>query len=828
MIIQFFSLIELFINLFIPLIEGPVDQDILKKLVDHSWSNPQEKVYLHTDKSFYVPGDDIWFKAYLMLGPYQVPDTITSVLYVELINEAGVMIERKPIRIREGLGWGDIHLPANLISGSYVLKAYTRYMQNYDPAFHYRKSILLVADNRGESSSFQDRSSVNYKKAGKSNKPVQLQFFPEGGNIVAGLNNTIAFKASDEQGIGVNIEGIIKNSKGDEITTFKSRKFGLGYFAIKPVIEEEYTAVIYQDGEEFEYKLPESHEEGYVMHINPRGDKIYIWVKSTPDIMMDNSFVIGQFRGYPFITIHTEKEKNFIYSIISVKDIPSGIIQFTFFDASGVPQCERLIYTENEQNQMHVQVRTDKKTYRKREKIEFNIHCEDTLGNTPLTNLSLSITNSGIVKKDDKKSNIKTYFDLESDLKGYIENPGYYFNPENEDRLELMDVLLMTHGWRRFVWKEILEDQKYERQFPAELGFIIEGELDKLNEKSGDWVGYVGLYIFEGQFYYNEIETDQNGKFHFFGIDIYDSTDIIMQGWKENKKEKKTKRKKIPLRVQTYPFPKIDPELWPAVMMAEERDAPTEFFDLNDLILKLDSSYDERTIIMDEVVIEDTKLDPEEQFFNRPGKLHRNPTRRIIMDSIYEAEQSFLFFDLIRKYYPGLQYRGSPPDIQVYIRGQRSIMGGGPAILMLDGIRVTSDALYYFPVSEVEFIDILSQNSAAIYGSGSMGGAIAVYTRQGQPIQYIEKRDLVLNFVYPGYYRAREFYTPDYSQPEEKHLKPDFRKVLYWNPSLTTDEMGDIEFSFYTSDEEAEYRVEIEGMTYDGVPVVKDYYFKVE
>lgn len=109
-----------------------------------------------------------------------------------------------------------------------------------------------------------------------------------------------------------------------------------------------------------------------------------------------------------------------------------------------------------------------------------------------------------------------------------------------------------------------------------------------------------------------------------------------------------------------------------------------------------------------------------------------------------------------------------------------------------------------------------------------MNGAIAVYTRTAPSTFIADKRDWVLNFVYPGYYRAREFYTPDYGTPEDKHIKPDFRKVLYWAPSLTTDEEGNIEFSFYTSDEEAEYRVEVEGMTYDGVPVIEEYYFSVE
>jgi hypothetical protein len=198
------------------------------------------------------------------------------------------------------------------------------------------------------------------------------------------------------------------------------------------------------------------------------------------------------------------------------------------------------------------------------------------------------------------------------------------------------------------------------------------------------------------------------------------------------------------------------------------------------------------------------------------------------MDSIPVAEQGLLFFDLVQKYYRNVTYKGSPPDIEVIIRGQRSLLGSSNALIFLDGIEVTSDFMYFFPTSEIDFIDVLSSVGASIYGSGSMGGAIVAFTRERQPVYTSEEPDWVRNFKFPGYYRGREFYTPDYGTPEEKHLKTDFRRTLYWNPSLTTDNLGNIDFSFYSSDEQAKYRVEIQGMTYDGIPINREYYFTVE
>jgi hypothetical protein len=593
-------------------------------------------------------------------------------------------------------------------------------------------------------------------------------------------------------------------------------------------------ATILVDDREDQFPLPNALPEGYVMHISQKGENVYIWVRNNMGIKMNNSFVIGQFRGFPFITIHAKNDQDFLYSVINIGDIPSGIIQFTFFDALGVMQCERLVYTENNKNELNVSISTDKELYRKREEVQFDLHCEDMAGNFPLTNVSLSITNTAFVKKDDDKSHIRSYFNLESDLKGYIENPGYYFNTNNKDRFELLDILMLTHGWRRFIWQEVLEDKIPEIRFSTELGFNFEGRVFDNYNLSRPGIGKVRLYIIEGQFFYNEVDTDENGYFQFLGIDVYDSTEVVMQAWRESDADQNRKRKRIPesrkklaIKMDRNPLADVRPDLWPDLKETEV-EGQQVYFDLHDMIQRIDSSYDEMTILLEEVVVKD-KMIVEADPFARPGKLHNNYIRRIVMDSLTISEQSLLLFDLVRKYYPNVSVRGMPPDISITIRGNRSLTGSGNALLLLDGLSVTSDFLYYFPVTEIAFIDVLSSVGASIYGERSANGAIAIYTRnEPSPYGVEEGRDWVLNFIHPGYHREREFYTPDYGQPEETHIKPDFRKILYWNPSLTTDNMGNVSFSFYTSDEVAEYRLELEGMTYDGIPVMKEYYFSVK
>jgi len=816
---------------------GPIDQNIIEKLLNYSVSFPQEKVYLHTDKSVYATGEDVWFKAYLMMGPNHVPDTITGVLYVELINTWGSVIDRKKIRIQDGLGWGDFHLPQASSPGKYMLKAYTRYMMNFDPAFHYRKPIRVISSSNQPTEELASETGTSVPLEDSVMAPVPtsftMDFFPEGGHMVSGLQNFVAFKASDNKGSGIDIAGTIKDQDRTEITTFASKKFGLGFFSFTPEGGKRYFAEVNWEGEDFQFDLPEALNEGYAMHIRQKADKVYIWVRNNLGINMDNSFIVGQFRGYPFITIHAESGKDYIYTVFSVKEMPTGVIHLTFFDAQGIPHCERLVYSDNANEVMQVDVETDKKKYRKREEITFNIHCQDNAGGYPLTNISVSVLNDSIFMKDAYGGNITSYFNLESELKGYIENPSYYFNPEHDDRAEMLDILLMTHGWRRFVWEKILEEDYEEFVYSPELGFNFEGSVFQNLNMTKPAAGKVRMFIYEGQFYYNEIETGDDGRFSFYGVNFYDSTQIVMQAWEEQAEDEKRKkrrspeiRKKLAIKIDARPFDKLYPDLWPELTILQNK-GYDEYYELNELISKIDSSFEGRTIVMSGITVEDLRIDMNDPFY-RPGKLHGEPMRRIVMDSLPVSEQAILFFELVRKYYPNVNYTGTPPNINVTIRGQRSIYGSNNAIFMLDGVEVTSDFLYYFPVTEIDFIDVLSSIGASIYGSGSMGGAILVFTRERQPFYSTRAPDWVHNFSYPGYYRTREFYTPNYSMPEEKHIKPDFRRTLYWNPSLTTDNLGNIECSFFTSDEVARYRVEIEGMTWEGLPIREEYYFSVE
>ncbi len=812
--------------------DDPVSNTINEKLAAWSWDNPLEKAYIHTDKPFYVAGEDIWFKVYLMVGPYHIPDTLSSVLMVELIDPEKEVFDRKLVRIREGLGYGDFNLPSDMTPGKYILRAYTQYMRNYDPAFYFRKVIdILPVTGYSPEILAQNVKPTGDTRVQEKKYPVKLRFFPEGGDMVEGLQNYVAFKATDLSGKGLYLEGTVKNSKNEKVAGFKTRKFGLGVFKLNPEPEEKYYAETIYHGDTCRFTLPAPKTEGYVMHINKSGDNVYIWVRNNMDLDMKGSFVTGQFRGFPFININATPGKKYIYFAFSVKDVPSGILHFTFFDSSGIPHCERLVYTENKTEQINVLFDPDKEKYNKRDHADIFLNCTDHNGNPILTNISLSVTNTSIVRDDDSRGNIKSYFNLESDLKGSIEQPGYYFNPENEDRFELLDNLMLTHGWRRFTWKKILNEQPAEKEHEPEMGFTIEGQLFNFYNKDKPQPGNVRVFIFENQFYYNEVESDSTGVFRLKGMNIIDSSEVVIQAWRFTDEKTKKRNKKPPesrndyaIKVKPRDYAGINPEYWP--LDSDTPDSVENYLEHSRLILKVDSAYEGRTIIMDELTIEDEEISDDP--FDRPGKLHEEPSSRVVPDSLPASEESLGIFDLLRRYVPGLTIRGMPPEVQIRLRGASSLSGDNEPLLLFDGMPIESDFIYHFPVSEIAFVDVLTTGEASIYGGGSENGVIAIYTRTEPSPFTPEGRRGVHNFVHPGYYPAREFYTPDYDANDEKRIKPDYRNTLYWNPTLTTDDNGDINFSFFTSDEAGEYRIHIEGMTYSGIPVVRDYYFTVD
>lgn len=328
--------------------------------------------------------------------------------------------------------------------------------------------------------------------------------------------------------------------------------------------------------------------------------------------------------------------------------------------------------------------------------------------------------------------------------------------------------------------------------------------------------------------------TDENGYFEFNGVDGYDTIPLLIQAeiYKENVKESKRQKKGegpignryVDIFIENGDRPDVDRQN----SLLDKEQNPTvlqEYFMASRKTNVVDSAYKNLlTYQLDEIVVQAEKYDP--IMADRTNVLYNEPDKRLVLDSTSLGSLARSVFELIRGRFPGVTVVGSFPNYNIIMRGANSIQGSIYAVYLLDGAVVDVSLINLLPVSRVEFIDVLSSLSkTAIYGS-SGNGIVAIYTKTGNQMT---NKEVVgtLNYTFPGYYKPKIFYSPDYGK-ENNSIKPDVRTTLYWDPNIHISSNRPNKLSFYTSDKTAIYSLRFEGITTDGTPVVFRKNFEVK
>ncbi len=791
---------------------------------------PQEKVYLHTDKPHYSMGETIWWKAYLVEGQFHLPDAPSNTVYVELIDPAQNVIATRNIKIEDGGGAGDFTLDGDLPEGEYVLRAYTNYMRNFDDSYFFKRSFQVF-------NPYQDGSSDIAEKATKSSSipnDFDAQFFPEGGDLVNGLSSVVAVKTVGISGKSIDVQGKIVNKEGQQVAIFKSLKFGMGFFNFIPESGQEYSAEITNNGFTKVFPLPKALPNGYVLKIDSR-KKGVLKVRAESNALegMDGAFVIAQIRGNVFGVLESQKNSNSLAGDLNTAELPNGIAQFTLFTAKGVPVCERLAFINNANNIITTLIESNKESYTLREKVELEIELSDFEGKLVEGNFSMTVIDEESVFVPEFGQDIRTYLLLNSDLRGHIENPGYYFVDQSAGRRILLDLLMMTQGWRRFDWSKIMADNFPTIKHPFEKGFALGGKITKFVNNNKTVPANVFISVLGSEFIMDQVATKEDGEFLFLGLDFQDTTDIILQATLKqedgkNRKNKKNKGNKVagqlgpegkrnvdillspwrphsvsPNGIFTYPLPQTS--------------TLSSFLEDQRRINVIDSSYTQWTIDLDAVVVKARKKEkiPELQLANTT---YKTPDHRMILDSVTNANTATDIFQLIRGRYPGVRVQGTFPNEIITMRGVSG--AGAAALILLDGLPLDAETIATINPNDVAVIDILKGASAAFYGSRGINGIVAIYSRQGSGLPQASSPSMgIINMKHPGYYNAREFYAPNYDKKRSEHAKPDFRSTLHWEPILEAGKNGVLKTKFYTSDKRSTYKITIEGLTKEGRPV---------
>ncbi|MDF9829425.1 TonB-dependent receptor plug domain-containing protein [Parabacteroides sp. PF5-6] len=801
-ILRLISLCVLFPHLLLGQMETNTSfQQAEESLMSQLITYPQEKIHLHTDRDLYVPGERIWFKAYVADAATHQYATFSRYVYVELIDACDSLVNRVMIRpTDEGLLYGHLFLSELIPEGDYTLRAYTRYMENLGDDYFFKKNIRIA---NLLSSVTEPAPTRQKEKAEKQEEEYDVSFFPEGGNLLAGVPCKVAFKTLNKNGYPEMISGHLVDEDGVEILSAQTLHAGMGAFSYIPVEGKRYFLKCSNThGMEKSFELPVAHPQAYALTAVWRNGKLQVGVqkaKQSPDIPC---YLFVHCRG--LLLYYSAWDVNKEVLTFTEEQLPAGVIQFILFDGQMNPLSERLVFSKHNDGTQTV-LQTDKEVYETRENILASLSVTDIEGNPLTGHLSVAITDDQDLAIDTATTILSSLL-LSSELRGYIENPAYYLQDDLYAATAL-DYLMLTHGWRRYDVPQTLKGNPAYPQIPFQTTQEISGKAASLMRSKPLADSHISVVV-DGN--YGSAFTDEKGRFRFQGFEYPDSTTYFIQALGK----RGSSWIHLDLELESYPALVHAPQS-PVVEAIRAKESTEDLF-----ITKAEqrAQYDDdmRVIHLNEVLITASRYQRkrEEARLQHWQNLGAEITVR---REDFEDSHPMFVTDLIRKL-PGVRVSGNgfveivPPTFKPT-----------PPLVFIDGtlyrwpetMQTQADSpLEMISVREVESIDITRDGGAAIFGMLGMGGAISITTRKGASDR--EKYNYSL-YTPLGYQRPAEFYAPRYETKEARHLtNPDYRTTLYWKPDIILSEEGEAAFDFYASDFPTTYSVVLEGLTSDG------------
>jgi hypothetical protein len=453
---------------------------------------PRLKMKLEFQRKAYGPGDDVIAK--LDLNTLEnMPLADYNFSYVAQLN--GKNILTKKFNTNEiGEAYVKFELPKELATNDGLLN--------------------IMIDYEGKTESISRSIPITLGN-------IALSFYPEGGDLVEGLETNVAFKAVDEFGKPADIEGIVKDKAGKTVAEFTSFHNGMGAFEFEPKIGMDYKVFITNPkGIDKEYTLPERLGRGWVLNVEEEDkDQLKVIVNSTEDERMS---LMCQVRGEAYFMreINVTRGKN--EYIVPLTKFPIGVAQITLFDSRDIERAERLVFV-NKNKQMNIEIKTDKEKYLPREKVKMTLKVTDERGLPIPANLSMSVVDDKLLSfADDKSSNILSNLLLEQDVLAKVEEPKFYFDPKEKKADKALNYLLMTDGWRRFKWETVMKENVMAKTYQGEKTVVAGTIYDNTGKPLKD----ATITLQDGT--NRIIKTDENGKYILSGINLYNPFNLLV------------------------------------------------------------------------------------------------------------------------------------------------------------------------------------------------------------------------------------------------------------------------------------------------------------
>lgn len=835
-------------------------------------SYPREKVSLHLDNASYYLGDTIWFKAYVVTAEQNLPTTISKPLYVELLDQLGNVVERQIIQLTDGEGTGQIILNNTFFTGYYEMRAYTKWMLAFDNPSCFSRVLPVyrkrLSDEETPRSIATYRMDASMKQRPKDKeKKFTVRFFPEGGQLVKGISSIVAFEATSRDKGAADVEGTVVLPSGEELAHIRSLHDGMGYFEYKPE-QKAGVAKIDYEGSTYQFDLPEALPQGYVLRIDNRREMLDITVARSSQAMKDTLavFVSSQGRPYKCMTLDFEDELNCQFRI-STKELPPGVQQISLVNLKGETLCERFCYVMP-RSSMLLACKTDHALYRPFEPVTCRIKVRDHLNRPVQANLSVSIRNG--VESDFREYDHSIYTDLllVSDLKGYIHQPGFYFENQSAERFKMLDVLLLVRGWRKYDLSRLIGKRPFLPRYLPETSLTLYGQVESYFGKALRNVGVSILARRDSVSIAGMTKTDSLGYFSAPVDGFSGSMDALIQTRNEGKKWNKQAVVKL--------FRNFEPSLR-KLDYYELNPEWKETGDLKQLLDTLDIAYKDSVFgpdhhLLDEVVVNAKRLNlllKQTERFEKEILGYYNITQVVDKmrdkgEAVYnlpmllkELNPNFRLSDSLSLHYNNsrvlfivnggvLSYGKTDYVLDKDVDAIKSIMlyydqAGGESVFVMNkqSNRVTKFTANNFwsgrwqdgDLSELPLQDAIGADS----GPDALWGEKDRKTMKKGPLQkssvvvcsittiddwdpnktYKARRGIRHTYI-QGYNEPLEFYSPAYPDGAPLYTE-DSRCTLYWNPNVKTNEKGEAVIRCYNSDNSAPLIINVETL-YKGSP----------
>ena len=766
------------------IIAQTVQEDTIQSRFDtYSQQHLQEKIFVHTDKSNYVTGEICWFKIYQVDGYFNKLIHLSKVAYVEIVDNNNQSVLQAKVGLQNGTGDGSFFLPVTLGTGSYTMRAYTNWMKNSGVDYFFEKKLVVVNVENYQS-----------QKPVVQTKKYTIEFFPEGGNLVNGINSKVGFHVINQFGIGEAATGVLVNEKGDSITAFHTLKFGIGSFSFTPKAGAIYKAIVrFTGGEKQVTELPIAYNNGYVMQLEEISNQpIRITVESSKINTAATVFLFVHTNNLVKIALKSTVVNGKTVFLIDPLKLGDGISHFTLFNEDRQPLCERLFF-KKPATSLQISITTDQAVYELRKKI--NLSIASSVGNEKLAPANMSLA---VYRVDSfntvEVQNIIHYLLLSSDLSGNIESPEYYFNEKNDTAVVAADNLMLTQGWRRFKWEDILLNKKPIFQFLPELnGHVINGKITALKQglPLGSIPAYLSVIGSPGQF--QSSTSDQAGSVKFEMKDFFSDGEgeIVVQT--DNQKDSL-------YRVD------IDSPFFP--VFSTKPIIPFNFSNQKVAILK------EYVAAQVQNAFLNNKLNKVVLPLTDSGAFFKKPDNRYLLDNYVRFTT---MEEVLREYVTEVNVRKHNGNFQLIVNddGVNGTFFNSPPLALVDGLPIFNfNKLMNFDPLKIRKLDVIK--TRYYLGGNSFDGIIHFNTYKGDLAGFeIDPHAIVLD--YEGMKLQRSFYAPDYALEEQRISRlPDFRNLLYWSPKLITDASGKTQAAFYSSDLRGKYAIVVQGISTDG------------